>query len=123
MQMSMLSRCTNYAAYLVFKMTEEAYGFYHSAEAAVGTAGGQTETRLVYLSTDEGQQAPVPREEDVQRPKQRSDGWLEIEIGEFFTPEDDDGEVQLSVLETKGGNWKRGLFVQGIEIRPKSVAE
>ncbi|GAB4835444.1 hypothetical protein Ancab_000351 [Ancistrocladus abbreviatus] len=150
MKMPMLSRCTNYAAYLVFKMTEEAYGFYNSAEAAVGTAGGKTETRLVYLDPDEGQrrryrivprrfglfafisnrnpivglqQAPVPREEDGQYPKQRSDGWLEIEIGEFFTPEDDDGEVQLSVLEIKGGNWKGGLIVQGIEIRPKSNAE
>ncbi|GAB4839652.1 hypothetical protein Ancab_029178 [Ancistrocladus abbreviatus] len=130
MKMPMLSRCTNYAAYLVFKMTEEAYGFYSSATATVRTAGGKTEThRLVYLDPDEGrrhryrtvprllglQQAPVPREEDGRYPKQRSDGWLEIEIGEFYSPEDDDGEVGFSVLDNKGVKWKEGLIVQGIE--------
>jgi hypothetical protein len=51
--------------------------------------------------------------------KERGYGWLEIKLGEFFNGGEDDGEVEMSVLEVKGGNWKGGLIVQGIEIRPK----
>jgi len=51
-----------------------------------------------------------------QRPTVRSDGWLEIEIGEFFNL-GQDVEVQMNVKETN--NWKRRLFLEGIEVTPK----
>ncbi|XP_048133515.1 F-box protein PP2-B10-like isoform X2 [Rhodamnia argentea] len=68
---------------------------------------------------DEGPPTPAPTEGDGSYPKERRDGWSEIELGEFLTKDGEDGEVEMSVLETKGGNWKAGLVVEGIEIRPK----
>ncbi|KAE8009886.1 hypothetical protein FH972_006293 [Carpinus fangiana] len=142
---NMLSPATLYTAYLVFKVTTGSFGFENQpvevAVGVVGSAGGHK--RSVFLDAERRRrsrhqivrwrggrfsrsgilcQPPQPRvkDEDGERPKERGDGWLEMELGEFFNGgEDDDGEVEMSVLEVKGGNWKGGLIVQGIEIRPK----
>ncbi|KAI7747559.1 hypothetical protein M8C21_012071 [Ambrosia artemisiifolia] len=53
-------------------------------------------------------------------PKRRQDGWLEIELGEFYNGKGQEGELEMSMMEVKGGNWKGGLIIQGIEVRPKS---
>lgn len=50
-------------------------------------------------------------------PSERNDGWLEIKLGEFFTGEEDE-EVKMSFLETKGFHLKAGLVIEGIEVRP-----
>ncbi|KAK3416080.1 hypothetical protein EUGRSUZ_H01647 [Eucalyptus grandis] len=87
----MLLPGTHYAAYLVFKITPRSYGFeLLPVEVGVGFAGD-----------DAGKH-------------ERS-----IELGEFLTKEGQDGEVEMRVMETKRGNWKAGLVVEGIEIRPK----
>uniref|UniRef100_A0A804ITS5 F-box domain-containing protein n=1 Tax=Musa acuminata subsp. malaccensis TaxID=214687 RepID=A0A804ITS5_MUSAM len=52
-------------------------------------------------------------------PQARNDDWMELELGEFYIDEGDDGEVKIRLLEVKGGHWKRGLIIEGIEIRPK----
>ena len=146
----MLSPAMMYTAYLVFKATTGSYGFENQpVEVAVGVVGseGKKHKRSVYLDPERGRRRPrsqniVPRhirhfnrtrilyqphvlrsreEEDGECPKERGDGWWEIELGEFFNGGEDDGrEVEMSVLEVEGGNWKGGLIVQGIEIRPKS---
>ncbi|KAL3725712.1 hypothetical protein ACJRO7_030699 [Eucalyptus globulus] len=67
--------------------------------------------------------APASAEGNENHPKERRDGWSEIELGEFLTKDGEDGEVEMSVMETKGGNWKAGLVVEGIEIRPKEGKE
>jgi len=41
----------------------------------------------------------------------KSEGWLEIEMREIFNLGLEDGEVQLSVIEIKGGHWKSGFLV------------
>ncbi|XP_062178222.1 putative F-box protein PP2-B12 [Alnus glutinosa] len=144
----MLSPATLYTSYLVFKVTAGSFGFENQpVEVAVGVVGSEGHKRSVFLDAERGRrlryqivprgvglfnrnrmmgfQAPQPREEeeeDGECPKERGDGWLEIELGEFFNggdDDDDDGEMEMSVLEVKGGNWKGGLIVQGIEIRPK----
>ncbi|KAF8015423.1 hypothetical protein BT93_H1048 [Corymbia citriodora subsp. variegata] len=56
-------------------------------------------------------------------PKKRRDDWLEIELGEFLMKDGQDGEVEMSVLDTKGTYWKSGLIAEGIEIRPKDGKE
>lgn len=59
-------------------------------------------------------------ERDITKlPCLRDDGWMEVELGEFYNNEGEDGEVEMNFMETKGRHYKRGLFVQGIEIRPK----
>jgi Phloem protein 2 len=52
-------------------------------------------------------------------PRLRDDGWLEVELGDFYNNEGEDGEVEMSFMEVKGRHCKRGLLIQGIEIRPK----
>ncbi|PRQ41605.1 putative phloem protein [Rosa chinensis] len=139
----LLSPSTVYKAYLVFKSTAAAYGFdYQPAEVSVGLVGGEEPTKNpVFLVADSGRtqssqivprrlglhlrnrilvQVSQPREtNDNQYPKERADGWLEIELGEFFCEGGVDGELEMTCLETSGGQWKGGLIVQGIEVRPK----
>lgn len=49
-------------------------------------------------------------------PSTRTDGWMEIELGWFFIENGDDGEAQLHF---RGGRWRSGLTILGIEVRPK----
>jgi hypothetical protein len=57
--------------------------------------------------------------DDVRLPRERQDGWLEVELGEFDSSgEGIDGEVDMS-FNGVSSNWKNGLIVQGIEVRPK----
>ncbi|GAY44576.1 hypothetical protein CUMW_082960 [Citrus unshiu] len=133
-----LSPRTLYAAYLVYKPTAGSYGFeYQPVDVSVGVVGSESQTRTVYLDAERGQrkryqyprriglfnrsrrQASMPKENDGCYPKERDDEWLEIELGDFFNKEDEDGELEMSVLEVAAGDWKGGLIIQGIEIRPK----
>nr|CAB3448297.1 unnamed protein product [Digitaria exilis] len=52
--------------------------------------------------------------------RQRADGWMEVEMGEFQNDEGEDGEVSIKLMETSA-TVKSGLIVQGIEIRPKKL--
>ncbi|KAF8015461.1 hypothetical protein BT93_H1084 [Corymbia citriodora subsp. variegata] len=133
----MLSPRTRYAAYLVFKSTLRSYGFeFQPIEVGVGFAGDEAGRRkssiYLYRESNMRQRRSRPRFRHASRslmlapaegsgnyPKERQDGWSEIELGEFLTKEGEDGEVEMSVMETKGGHWKAGLVVEGIEIRPK----
>ncbi|KAK9192749.1 hypothetical protein WN944_003442 [Citrus x changshan-huyou] len=133
-----LSPRTLYAAYLVYKPTAGSYGFeYQPIDVSVGVVGSESQTRTVYLDAERGQrkryqyprriglfnrsrrQASMPKENDGCYPKERDDEWLEIELGDFLNKEDEDGELEMSVLEVAAGDWKGGLIIQGIEIRPK----
>lgn len=43
---------------------------------------------------------------------------MEIELGDFFTKEREDGELEMKVFDSTS-HWKAGFTVEGIEIRPK----
>ncbi|XP_076953326.1 putative F-box protein PP2-B12 [Bidens hawaiensis] len=134
---SILSPNSTYVAYLVFKTTAEAYGFgYQPVEVYIGD---NSQTRMMYLDPKAQNRrrlrpkrrigifgrgllanydvVPPPCEENC--PKHRKDGWFEVEIGEYFNKGGAEVEVEMSVMEVKGGNWKSGLIIQAIEIRPK----
>ncbi|KAK2631327.1 hypothetical protein EUGRSUZ_L03074 [Eucalyptus grandis] len=114
----MLSPETHYAAYLVFKITPASHGFeFQPVEVEARFAGD--EAGKVSTQHAGGSLMLAPAEGSGNYPKERRDGWSEIELGEFLTKEGQDGEVEMSVMETKGGNWKAELVVEGIEIRPK----
>lgn len=139
----LLSPETLYGAYLVFKPSPGgAYGFIHqSVDVSIAVAGGESHRRSMFLDEERRQRLGyqiIPRgsgfligrsrsvpivqhsddDLDNQYPKQIGNGWFEVELGEFFN-KGEDKEVEMGVYEIKGGDWKRGLIVQGIEIRPK----
>ncbi|CAH8266514.1 unnamed protein product [Arabidopsis lyrata] len=115
-----LSPRTRYSAYIVFKKVE-CYGFQNVAiEAAVGVVGQEPSRRFICF--DEAIRRYGGRRNFV-KPKEREDGWMEIELGEFFIEGGimNSDEIEMSALETKLLNWKCGLIIQGIEIRPAKI--
>lgn len=60
-----------------------------------------------------------PQQEDALFPRERGDGWLELEMGEFFNGEDQDGVLKMRLRETENLHWKSGMVVQGIELKPE----
>ncbi|XP_028108585.1 putative F-box protein PP2-B12 isoform X1 [Camellia sinensis] len=115
----LLSPKTTYVAFLVFKFVQANQGFESlPAKASVRLVGDEEEkSSTVYLKqpltpvTSEGLSGRFPQE--------RKDKWMEIQLGEFFNDQGDDGEVVMQLMEIERGNWKYGLVVEGIEIRPK----
>ena len=58
------------------------------------------------------------------RPSVKTDGWLEIEMGEFFNLGLQVEEVHASVIDIKAGDMnademKGNFILEGIELRPK----
>ncbi|KAL1222719.1 F-box protein PP2-B10 [Cardamine amara subsp. amara] len=121
-----LSPRTRYSAYIVFKQVDEFYGFEDVAiEAAIGVVGQEPCRRFICFDEDMNGQF-IRRDGgrmNTVKPKGRDDGWMEIELGEFFNEEGlmNSDEIEMSALETKQLNWKSGLIIQGIEIRPAII--
>ncbi|MCH90741.1 F-box protein PP2-B1 [Trifolium medium] len=115
-----LSKNTRYAAYLVFKM-QCGLGFENTpVELSVGVEGGLQSTKNVCLYPNGEFKVYIRRSlRSLPRPSVRSDGWLEIEMGEFFNSELEDEEIHMSVIEIKSGTMKERFSLEGIEVRPK----
>eukprot|EP00268_Persea_americana_P050272 TRINITY_DN5450_c0_g1_i7.p1 TRINITY_DN5450_c0_g1~~TRINITY_DN5450_c0_g1_i7.p1 ORF type:complete len:204 (-),score=35.53 TRINITY_DN5450_c0_g1_i7:282-893(-) len=105
-----LSPKTTYKVYLVIKFSGHAPGLKH-AETSV-KLGSHESNKIVFLLE------AVPDGVDGQVPQVRSDGWMEIEMGEFFNDEGEEGDVEMTFKQTKDLGWKSGLIIQGMEIRP-----
>ncbi|XP_078440196.1 F-box protein VBF-like [Wolffia australiana] len=129
----MLSEKTNYAAIIIFRITDDSYGLDFPQQAFIRTGDLMSE-RTVYLQPEEPH---FPRlllpvnpnskfawiaDERVGIPLKRGNGWMEIEMGEFFCDEGDDMDVEFSLTEVRGWHWKRGLVVEGVEVRPANWA-
>ncbi|KAF2947582.1 hypothetical protein DAI22_02g379500 [Oryza sativa Japonica Group] len=110
----MLSPNSTYAAVLVFKIAEEFYQL-DTIDATVNL-GGSKSSREVALTRS--RRRPEEEISAVLFPRTRADGWMEVELGEFFNEEGEDGNVNIRIFG-KGPNWKKGLIVLGIEIRIK----
>jgi Phloem protein 2 len=144
----MLSPQTPYAAYLIFKLADTARGLGTPLQETAITVGEEAVSKkLVCLQPDDrgrrrnvrGQfrfwrgwgagvgmdyvnevekNAKLPQKWEGEGERD-DDGWMELEMGVFFNSNGEDGDVELSFMEVKGGHWKRGLILHGIEIRPK----
>ena len=135
----MLSSRTNYVVVLVFQRNDRFYGLKNvPVESSVGMIGGVTTKRVIYLDAPQVESSNDPDHDfgerflqyenvissmtgnpDPASLKKRIDGWYEVELGEFFSGEGKGKELEISVMEVKSGNWKSGLLIEGIEIRPK----
>nr|KAJ0221195.1 hypothetical protein LSAT_V11C200065800 [Lactuca sativa] len=109
----MLSQNNTYDAYLVFGTTKDSRGVSVPAKTRLSFGGSEMETENVYL------QRPHRVQENYVFPHKRKDGWMEIKLGEFDYNEGDNGKVEMAYEEIKLGHWKKGLIVEGIELRPK----
>lgn len=112
----LLSKRTNYVAYLVFKLKSGYYGL-ETANTFVRFVDRESDNEaeerasVVSLSTQE--------EHGENRSKRRDNGWLEIEMGKFFNDAGEDGDVEARLMEVRRLSAKGGLIVQGIEFRPE----
>ena len=124
-----LSPKTAYVAYLVFKVAERQYGLENIPAKAWAIVVGERAddgdwdedetTSRVYLKF---LQRRAQAAQNGVLPQGREDGWMEVELGEFFNDGGENGEVRMQLTETERLNWKSGLIVEGIELRPKFYA-
>ncbi|KAL2507139.1 F-box protein [Forsythia ovata] len=126
MQTRTLSLKTNYAAYLVFKVLQNSKGLESPSKASVklvqqSIAEVEGGNNTVYLKRPTHRRGRWRRVSfiDGRMPEERRDMWLEIELGEYFNDEGDEGDIQMQLLETELLHWKHGLIIEGIELRPK----
>ncbi|KAF0933424.1 hypothetical protein E2562_018528 [Oryza meyeriana var. granulata] len=120
----MLSGNSNYAAYIVFVVAEDSHGLVSVQDVSVRVGGCQSTRQVCFHSTSLlGDDDDYYCEDEIEMPQERADGWMELELGEFYNEEgsNEGDEVCFSLVEPKGDKWlsKGGLIVQGIEIRPK----
>ncbi|XXG61728.1 hypothetical protein AAC387_Pa05g0266 [Persea americana] len=111
----MLSSKTTYRAYFVFGMTRGCrYDFQHS----------EISIKLGSFTSNHCSEVPDSARcwlWDVWHdwvPQRRSDGWMEIVIGDFFVDEAVEGEVLMSLIMAAGGYMETLFGVEGIDIRP-----
>ncbi|KAI3935350.1 hypothetical protein MKW98_027170 [Papaver atlanticum] len=108
LEIKLLSPNTFYVAYL-------------AKVEVVGRDGCDTSAcskeRLIYLCDGNEHSPPDPLETEYFA-RERGDGWMEVEMGHFYNG-GGVSKVHMSVLETERGVPKRGLIVQGMELRPK----
>ncbi|XP_010905842.1 putative F-box protein PP2-B12 [Elaeis guineensis] len=141
----MLTPKTTYGAYLIYKVDQTAsQGLDFPNQETTVKLGAQVSKHTVRISPDDAETRRnrrmfrrflnwrgmmlVPLAQDAEEnnnngaraPRARADGWLEMEMGEFYNDEGEDGDVEMSLMEVEGGNCKSGLIIQGIEIRPKN---
>lgn len=128
-----LSSNTTYGAYLIIKVSDHAFGL-DSIPCETSVSMNECSiTNTAYLCPldDKKQQLEalffmnrrrMMEKRVVQgegrRPSKREDGWMEIELGEFFVGEKSEG-VKMNLMEVKGHQLKGGLIIEGIEVRPK----
>nr|AAO11661.1 hypothetical protein [Arabidopsis thaliana] len=117
-----LSPRTRYSVYIVFLKADICYGFaYVAMEAVVRMVGHElSESCRRYVCFHEAMEWQFLTRKNLVNPERREDGWMEIEIGEFFNEGAfrNNDEIEMSVSETTQRNSKRGLIIRGIEIRP-----
>ncbi|KAF5781932.1 putative phloem protein [Helianthus annuus] len=128
-----LSPNTTYGAYLIIKVSDRAFGL-DSIPSEISISKEEslvTNTAFLCPLDDQKQQLgslffmnrrQMMEKRVVQgegrRPNKRGDGWMEVELGEFFVGEKSE-MVKMNLMEVKGHQLKGGLIIEGIEIRPK----
>ncbi|KAL3516005.1 hypothetical protein ACH5RR_022907 [Cinchona calisaya] len=130
---STLSPNTIYVAYLIIKISDQSFGLYSIPSEISVTIGENVVTNTAYVRPKDKKKQQMEsllyghrvqmlemmvNRGDERLPIERKDGWMEIELGEFFISESDQ-EIIMSLTEIKGYQLKGGLMIEGIEIRPK----
>ncbi|KAL2325559.1 hypothetical protein Fmac_024617 [Flemingia macrophylla] len=115
-----LSAKTVYGAYLIMKISPREYGLDGVACEVSVEVGKKVKSGRVFLCRKDEKKKKKHDDDDdegIGVPMEREDGWMEIEMGEFWSGEGEE-EVMMSLMEV-GYKLKGGLIIQGIEVRPK----
>lgn len=128
---------TWYTVYLIMKVSHRAYGLdCGPSQVSVQVEDSVKNEGTAYLCEKDDQKQKMEdlfygnrrdmlRDRDTNHeghrvPFKREDGWMEIEMGEFFSGHKDQ-EVNMSLMEVSY-QLKGGLIIEGIQIRPKHVS-
>lgn len=132
---------TTYAAYLIMNVCDGAFGVEFVPSKVSVSVGKQVQRGRAYLCCKDEKKCKMEilfyrnrREvmrkaafgeegEVISIPLKREDGWMEIELGEFFIDEAEaeaDEEITMNLREDSY-QLKGGLIIEGIEVRPKHI--
>ncbi|KAJ8484884.1 hypothetical protein OPV22_017369 [Ensete ventricosum] len=78
------------------------------------TAGGW-ETPVNLRVKFPGGRVEEHKESLLEKPRGR---WIALEVCKLKTRPEQAGEMEISLLECESGQWKRGLIVKGVIVRP-----
>ncbi|KAK8684945.1 hypothetical protein V6N13_040959 [Hibiscus sabdariffa] len=110
----MLSPDTNYGAYLVFKLRDQdTIGFRQRPVGLNVNPEG--------VASREERKVSLDPEDKPRHVRERGDGWMEVEMGEFFNERGNNGSVEFMLKQIDTSYPKQGLIIEGIEIRPKDI--
>lgn len=111
LEAKLLSPKTKYAVFFLFKFEEPLDGFNDRyVEFSVSYEGSTNSSpKRVILDPPEIGDTGV---------QQRADGWMEVEMGDFFNENEDGGLVEFRIWETNCDYLKEGIVVEGVEFRP-----
>ncbi|KAL4296271.1 hypothetical protein GQ457_12G001940 [Hibiscus cannabinus] len=112
---TILSPNTKYAAYFVFQLrSSDVIGFKGIPVGLNVSVNG--------IASSEARRVSLDYRDEPRHVRERGDGWMEVEMGEFLNEYGDDGTVDFSLKEV-AGYYKKGLIIEGIELRPKDVGD
>lgn len=123
----MLSKRSNYAAYLVFNFEDNSNEFEQPTKSLIRFLDSETNTKVensfvnIYVggARDEYLSGHAEIHQIIGNfPKNRADGWMELEIGRFYNDHGDEGVVEVRLIQMKLRDRKGGLIIEGIEFRP-----
>ena len=111
----MLSSDTEYVCYLVFKLSEKVQGLHCPVKVRDVLHQENNEAEFVYFITP----SPLNINDITRVPKQREDGWMEIQVWKFnSTHEFKDDSLSMNMKFTSHEGTMSGLIVCGLEFRP-----
>jgi len=101
LELSHLTPGVSYDVAFEVMLTEPAYGWTAPVNLRLKLPDGTVQER---------------KEKMQERPRNQ---WMELKAGELKAQPGQKGEVEISLFEYDGGQWKRGLLVKGIKVVPK----
>ncbi|KAG6530816.1 F-box protein At2g02240-like isoform X2 [Zingiber officinale] len=111
----LLSQKTMYTAYMIYKLNPDSYGLDSNSQKASIKLGAHSQENRVSLEPDDEEDDEEEEEKQIQL---RGDGWLEMELGEIYNDQGDEGEIAIIFSDVEELHWKKGLVFAGFEIRP-----
>ncbi|KAJ0092269.1 hypothetical protein Patl1_25939 [Pistacia atlantica] len=114
METKLLSPKTIYGTYLVFKFHDLERRILYKEDPPVKCG-------VYFEGKDDGKRHSLfldPAGSMLRRYRDKGDGWMEIEMGEFFNENGHDGMLMFTSSHDSD-NTRNPFIIEGIELRPK----